>query len=123
MIVRKAKDKDMGRIKQLAEKNNLSLPDEGLVVVVEADDKIEAFANIRAVLMIEPFVSENPIASKKLWEHIKTKTQLGGFKILRCFAQEKDKNLFGKLGFYRIFEKHIPMEINFYKSKKGQENV
>ena len=116
MITRLARAEDSEQINKLAEKHGLSLPGEGTVIVAEnSDGEITAFVNIRAVLMIEPFVSDNPFASDKLWEHIKTQTQLGGFKILRCFAQERHRSLFEKLGFYRIFEKHIPLEINFYK--------
>lgn len=120
MITRLATAKDNEQIEKLAEKHGLNLPGEGTVIVAEnKEGEITAFVNIRAVLMIEPFVSDTPFASEKLWEHIQTKTQLGGFKILRCFAQERHISLFEKLGFYRIFEKHIPMEINFYKSNKG----
>lgn len=116
MIVRTAKEEDREQIEKLAEKHGLNLPGEGTVIVVEnKEGEITAFTNIRTVLMIEPFISDTPFASEKLWEHIQAKAQLGGFKILRCFAQERNKSLFEKLGFYRIFEKHIPMEINFYK--------
>jgi N-acetylglutamate synthase-like GNAT family acetyltransferase len=115
MIVRDAKEEDLDQIKKLADKNGITIPNEGKLIVAETTTgAIVGFVNIRPVFMIEPFICDNPFGSRKLWEHIQRKSKEGQVKILRCFAQEKHLGLFKKLGFYRIFQKHIPLEINFY---------
>ena len=115
MTVRDANKADLDQIKKLAEKNGITIPDEGKLIVAETKEgTITGFVNIRPVFMIEPFICENPLGADRLWEYIQEKSQEGQIKILRCFAQEKHLSLFKKLGFYRIFQKHIPLEINFY---------
>lgn len=119
MKIRQIKtQRDLEQVKVLAERYGLNLPSEGTVIVVENNaGEIVAFANMRGVIMIEPFVSASPQASLHLWKHIYNESRNRGVKILRCFAKERDIKLFTKLGFYRIFEKNIPMEINFYKKQ------
>lgn len=117
MTIREATPEDIPRINELAEKYGLSVPYDGKTVIAESNSgKIEAFVNVRPVFMIEPFVCENPLTGAKLWNYVAEKTEKGGIKILRCFAQQKHVRLFKKLGFYRIFRKAIPLEINFYKN-------
>lgn len=116
MTIREAKQEDLEQILKLADKHGISIPSEGKIIVAETTTGIIAgFVNIRPVIMIEPFICDNPLGAEKLWEYIKKKSEKGGVKILRCFAQEKHLKLFKRLGFYRIFQKHISLEINFYK--------
>jgi N-acetylglutamate synthase-like GNAT family acetyltransferase len=115
MTVRDAKKEDLEQIKKIADKNGITIPKEGKLIVAETKTgSIAGFVNIRPVFMIEPFICENPLGADRLWEYIQEKSKEGQVKILRCFAQEKHLRLFKKLGFYRIFKKHIPLEINFY---------
>jgi len=107
---------DLDQIKKLAEKYKINLPIEGKVIVsVTNSGKIEGFIVLRNVLMIEPFICENPIMANKLWDYVKEKVESGGVKIIRCFAQPRHEKLYKKLGFYRIFKEFKSMEINFYK--------
>jgi N-acetylglutamate synthase-like GNAT family acetyltransferase len=120
MIIREAKPEDTEELKSLAEKYKIDVPGDGKIVLAESSSgKIEAFVNIRPVFMIEPFVCENPLIGAKLWDYIARKSTIGGIKILRCYAQEKHLKLFKKLGFYRVFKKYIPMEINFFNNTQG----
>lgn len=115
MRIRDAKIEDLEQIEELAKKHDLGLPSEGKIIVAETEDgKIEGFVNLRSVVMIEPFICENPLAANKLWEYVKDKSEKGNVKIIRCFAQPKHESLFKRLGFYGIFTKEIPLEINFY---------
>ena len=116
MEIRQAIQKDWEQIEQLAKEQGISLPKDGTYIVAVNDNgNIRAFANMRGVIMIEPFISASPQASQKLWNHIAGVASEKGIKILRCFAKEKDVKLFTKLGFYKVFKKMIPMEINFFK--------
>lgn len=113
MIIRDYKNSDYEAITELANKYKISLPSEGKIIVAEnSKGKIVAFANIRPVIFIEPFIGENPLVGYQLWEYIKEKSIKGKIKIIRCFAEPKHFKLFRKLGFKRVFNKKIPMEIN-----------
>ena len=115
-MIRQAKEEDLTQVRELAEKHKLPLPAEGnLIVAVTVSGKVEAFANIRPVFTIEPFVCENSLAGKKLWDYIENRTRKSSIKILRCFIEQKNEKLLKKLGFYRIFKKSLTMEINFYQ--------
>jgi len=115
MKIRAGKQEDLEQLMKLAEKHNILLPGEGTIFVAETEaGKIEGFVNMRSVMMIEPFICENPLVANKIWEYIKERSEKGNIKILRCFAQKKHTKLFKRLGFYRIFAKNIPLEINFY---------
>lgn len=118
MQIREATIEDIPRLKELAEKYGLNLPDfgDGTIVLAESNEgKITDFIMIRGVYFLEPVVSENPLALNKLWKYVNDKSVEKGVKILRCFAQPKDVSLLKRIGFYRIFKKHIPMETNFYQ--------
>jgi len=118
MVVRDYRPEDHEAVKALAEKHKLNMPGEGKLIVVETNSgKIEGFANIRAVFMIEPLVCENPLMADKLWTYISEKSRKGNVKILRCFIEQKHSKLLTKIGFYRIFKKHHIYEINFYNNK------
>ena len=99
-----------------AEKFGIDLPKDGTLVIAESNTgKVEGLFNIRTVFMIEPFICENPLIASKLWNFIATKSTLGGVKIMRAFVKEKNIKLLEKLGFYRVFKKHMIYEINFYE--------
>lgn len=119
MIVRDAKPEDQEQIEELAKKYGLDLPSEGKIVVAETDEgEIKAFVNLRSVIFVEPFVAENPMLGKKLWDYLKYKSNEGGIKIMRCFAKTENQKLYEKLGFYEIFNDMKAMEINFWKGDK-----
>ncbi len=118
MQIRDAKEEDLPRLQELADKYKLNLPDvgEGTIVLAESNSgKITDFLMIRGVYFLEPVVSENPLAMYQLWKYVSQKSKEHNIKIMRCFAQPKHFNLLKRIGFYRIFKKYIPMEINFYK--------
>jgi len=121
MIPRPAKPEDYEQINKLSEKHNIDLPNEGKLIVLEDNGEIKAFVNIRPVLFVEPFISESPIATIKLWGYIKKKFIDGDIKILRCFAQKKHKKFYEKLEFYEIFNDYVSMERNFYKELSKKE--
>lgn len=114
MKIRDYEISDYPRIKELADKYKINLPYEGKLIVAEdKNGEIKAFANIRLVPMIEPFISENTMIGNKLWNYIEEKTRKGGVKITRCFTESKNEGLFKRLGFYRIFNKHCFMEKSY----------
>jgi hypothetical protein len=119
MKIRDYIDSDSEKVKELAERNSLSLPAEGKIIIAEDDNgEIKSFVNVRLVTMIEPMVSENPVIGKKLFDYVEEKIKGSGIKILRCFAEEKNVNLFKKLGFYECFGDHKILEKNYYSEVK-----
>lgn len=113
MNIRESKIEDVEQIKALCKKYGLEISREAKVIVAENNyGKITGFIAIRPVIFIEPMICENPIASVKLWKYVKDKLTDGGVGITRIFIKKKYYNLLKKLGFKRIFNKEIPMEIN-----------
>lgn len=116
MKVRQAEQEDFEQIESLAKEQGINLSNEGAyLVAVNENNNVRAFVNMRGVIMVEPFVSKSPQASEKLWNHIVAHATSKQINIIRCFAKEKDVKLYTKLGFYKVFKKMIPMEINFFK--------
>jgi hypothetical protein len=115
MKIRDYIESDFEKVKELAERNGLSFPSEGKIILAEDDNgEIKSFINVRLVTFIEPMASENPVIGKKLFDYVEKKIKEKGIKIIRCFAEEKNVNLFKKLGFYECFGDHKILEKNFY---------
>lgn len=118
MKIREYKPEDYDKVKDLAEKHNLNLPSEGKIILAEDDEgRIVSFINFRMVLFIEPFVSENPLAGKKLFDEAEKRIKEGNLRIVRCFTDVNNKELLEKLGFYEINELLVPFEKNYYSSE------
>ena len=109
-MIRDAEIKDMEQINALAEKYGLSVPSEGKLLVAEENGVIKAFVNVRFVTFITPFVSENPVIGKKLWDYVDDRLRKSGIKLVQCFTKEKNVNLFEKLGFNKVFGDQAIME-------------
>jgi len=108
-------ENDSSKIKEFSEKYGLFVPEEGKIIIAEDNNgEIKAIANLRYVLMIEPFISENPMTGKKLFDWIENKIKEAGIKIIRCYANDKNAGLFKKIGFYEVFENHKILEKNYY---------
>lgn len=116
MTIKKAEThEEFEQIEALAKKNNLEVPTEGTkLIAVNSKNKVTAFVNMRGVMMIEPFVGDEPNAAVKLWNHIAQQAEGNGVRIMRCFVEPKTEKILKKLGFYRVFKKHKAYEINFY---------
>jgi N-acetylglutamate synthase-like GNAT family acetyltransferase len=115
MKIREYIETDYERAKEFAERNGLSFPKEGKMLIAEDDNgEIKSILNVRLVTMIEPMISENPVIGKKLFDYVEEKIKGKGIKIIRCFSGEKNIELYEKLGFYECFENHKILEKNFY---------
>jgi len=112
MIVRKAKDEDFEQIYKLAEKHNIEIATRELILVVERGSEIIAFAIIKPTVQISPFISESPIASKKLYDEMINELQKtnNGIMVVQCFTDKWNEELFNKLGFEKVFDDKISME-------------
>lgn len=111
MIVRAANKEDMPKVLELAKSYNLSIPEDGIIVLVEDEDKdVKAFMNIRIIPYVEPMISKSPFASQVLFNYVMEKMKGGGHKILRAFVREKNSQLLGKLGFNKVFEEYQSFE-------------
>lgn len=108
-------ENDSNKINEFEKKYNITFPKEGKLIIAEDNNgQIKAIANLRFVLMIEPFISENAIIGKKLWDYIENYIKEKGIKIIRCFANEKNAKIFKKAGFYECFENHKILEKNYW---------
>ena len=110
MKVRIAVKDDIPSVGKLAGNNNLSIPQEGILVIAEENGEIKAFANIRIVAFIEPMASKSPFASKLLFDFVTEKLKVGGHRILRAFIKEENSGLLKKLGFGQVFEDYQSFE-------------
>ncbi len=111
MTIREYKIEDSEQIKDLAMKYNLNLPADGKIIVAESSlGKIVGFVCVRLVPMITPFVSENSLMGKQLFDYIENKLKEKNYPLIQCYVEEKNRGLLEKLGFCRIFPKHLIME-------------
>jgi N-acetylglutamate synthase-like GNAT family acetyltransferase len=114
MTIRKYIDGDFEQIKKLAVSYNLNLPEffSNCYVAVDKDDKIIAFAVIRYVPMIEPFISDNSLAGKRLFDMMIKELKENKMNLVcRCNIEPENKDLLEKLGFEQVFEDSIQMEL------------
>lgn len=117
MTIRGYVDSDYQEIKALAEKYNINLPIEGKVIVaVDDNNKVVSFMIMRGIMMIEPFIGENSLANKHLFDKFEWLMNISDVKIVRCNIEKKNIKLLEKLGFYRVFEKHVQMEKNYERN-------
>jgi len=109
MIIRFAKESDLEQINMLAAKHKILFPDDGLAVVaVDETNKVIGVYNLRNVVMIEPFICENPLTSVKLMDHAMKVMQENNIKIARGYVDKKILETTKKYGFNEIFpQKHI----------------
>lgn len=110
MTIREAKIEDIEQVEAMAEKYGLCVPYDGKLLIAENEGKIKAFVNVRTVTVITPFVSENPMIGKKLWDYVEEKFQKGGIRLIQCITKEKNINLFKRLGFNKVFGDQVIME-------------
>lgn len=116
MIIRDYNSSDFDDIEELKRKFNISVPEEGKMIVAwdELKKKVVGFLVLRPVIMIEPIVSENPIAAIKLFDHSQVMLSINGAKVCRAFTKGKVKEQLLKKGWYQAFEGLDIMETNFY---------
>jgi hypothetical protein len=111
MIIRAYIRSDEDQIQELAKKHNISVPDYGEILVAETDDgKIIGFINLRTVVMIEPLISENPLATNKLFDEAMLRLKIKKAPIVRAFVKKGNKNLADRVGFNEVFCDEIIIE-------------
>jgi N-acetylglutamate synthase-like GNAT family acetyltransferase len=111
MVIRVSESSDIDQINELAEKYGLDVPHDGTLVVAEdSEGSIKAFVNLRPVMMVSPFVAENPVMGKKLYDYCEEKLKQNNYSLLQCYVEPYNKGLLEKLGFKQIFSEHIIME-------------
>jgi len=111
MEIRDYIDADFEEIQLLAKKYEINIPSDGKIIVVVNDEGIIlAFSCIRLIPFVEPMIGESPVASVKLWNYLDEKLREGNMKVLRCYTDQKNKELFEKVGFKQVFNDKITME-------------
>lgn len=121
MKIRERRSEDTRQIIALAERHQMDIPEGGKLILAENDKgEIKAMVNVRLVMMIEPFISESPAASVKLWNDVEAKIKEKGIRLVRCFTDGKNEKLFNKVGFFRVFRDKIIMEKIFPEVENGR---
>ena len=115
MIIRYYKNTDEDQIQELAKKNGILVPEEGLLIVAEDNSgKIVGFINLRYVPMIEPLICGNPLAGRKLLDEAEMILKVNNQQVMRAIVGDEVRDLAVKDGFYEVFigknivEKFIP---------------
>ena len=82
MKIREYIETDYERVKEFTERNGLSFPAEGKMLIAEDDNgEIKSICGVRYVLFIEPSISGHPVYGKKLFDHIEKKIKEDGVPI------------------------------------------
>jgi len=112
MRIRQYQANDIEQCFKLGVKYNINLPNDGSVMVAQDDSgNVKAFMIVRPIIIIEPFISENPLAGKKLFESFIEALKLTSpYKMIRANIDPENKQLLEKLGFDQVFEDKIQME-------------
>lgn len=111
MKLREATLQDMPELKDMALKYEIDFPEDARILIAENDEgEIKAFAALRPMVQITPFISENPLIGKKLFDHMQDYLQSFHYPMVQCFTDPENKDLFTKLGFQQVFDDKIIME-------------
>lgn len=103
-------NKSNKELEQFAEEKNLSLPtDATFLYAKDKNNKIKSLIVLRKIFMIEPLISENHIATKKLLDLI-FDYQESNKIIIRAFIKKEKLSLAEKLGFTHEFKDKIIIE-------------
>lgn len=113
MIYRDFEENDTQQIKDLCGKHKIGEPKLAHIIVAEEGKRIVGFIALKNVVFIEPMISENPIASKKLFVLAERVLEENKIRTVRCFCKINKKKLYSKVGFQQVFEDQIIMEKNY----------
>jgi len=109
---------DQQQVEALCRKYHIALPFDSVVYVAEQDGKIIGIAGIMVEGWIEPLISENPVASVKLYKRTIKELELLGFNKVKIMCDPKYEKLYNKVGFKRIGIDKILMEKEIQDGKK-----
>lgn len=103
-MVNLAESKDQQEIAAFCDEHGFQFPkSNSLYLNKDANGNITALAGIEIVVKIEPFIAENPVAAKRLYDKIMQVLEASNVKKVECFTPEsklpKVKSLYEKLGF------------------------
>lgn len=109
MIIRHYRNSDEDQIQELAKKNGILVPEDGLLIIAEdSSGRIVGFINLRYITMIEPLICENPLAGRKLLDEAEMILKANNHQVVRAIVADKVRDLAVKDGFYEVFVgKHI----------------
>lgn len=97
-------------LKQYAETKGIFLPDEATFLFAkDKSNKIKSLIVLRKIFMIEPLISDNHIATKKLLDLV-FDYQNNNNIIIRAFIKKNKLKIAEKLGFTHEFKEHIIIE-------------
>lgn len=103
MVVKLAKLVDAPKIQEYCDKHGFYFPTAKSLYVVWQEEKIIGIAGLELIVKIEPFIADNPIAAKKLYEQLIQLLKDQDIKSVECFSTNAKltnvKALFEKLGF------------------------
>ena len=103
-------NKSNKELEQFAGAKNLSLPTEATFFYAkDKNNEIKSLIAVRKIFMIEPLISDNHIATKKLLDFV-FEYQESNKIILRAFINKEKLSLAEKLGFTHEFKDKIIIE-------------
>ena len=103
-MINLAMNTDVEEIKEYCDKNGFKFPESNSLYISRNENGvINGITGLEIVIKIEPFISDNPIVAKKLYDKILTILQEQNIKKVECFTPDTNKSkvhkLFEKLGF------------------------
>ena len=111
MNYRLAKQEDQVEIDRLCLKNKLNPPSgHGIIFIAEDEEGIVGLIKVSSEAFIEPLVSENPLASEKLFIMAQGFLHAQKISTIRCLCNQDKVELYKKVGFDTLTEDKILME-------------
>jgi citrate lyase synthetase len=103
--------KEIEAVNNLAYKYEIDVPiDATIIVAIDENDEVKAFVGLRPIINITPFVSNNPMIGKKLFDHAISYMKDNNCPLVQCVTDPKNEALFKKLEFSKIYDGKIIME-------------
>lgn len=112
MIITRYLPEYFPQVETLCNKYGVNVPlSSDVWLAIDDKNKVVALIGLRNVAFIEPLISENPLAGKKLYDKAEEFLKHNHHqKLIRCFTKSENEELFTKIGFKRSFNDYIIME-------------
>ncbi len=90
------------KISNYISENGFEIPKSDIYLVAYDDDKIVGFTSLQKIIIIEPFISENPLVANNLFQRAEALAQLMSNDLFAILRNDKLGATISKLNFQHL---------------------
>lgn len=110
-VLDKTNSEKLFEANQLAKKYDIDIPEDSIVILGMNDkEEIKSLIGLRNVLFVSPFISENHLIGKALYDYSLELIKGNNYSLIQTYAKKKNEKLYNKFGFNTVFEEYLIME-------------